>query len=135
MLALCHTSALNEVTPLHLAQSWGVMGDWWSSVLSRLFHPRESPTLRSPDKCCWSFSFLLPSWRWLGDSHATTQCLNKRVCLIQLSPQGCAKWALGRFDRDNEQGEWRRRGCGAEDGVLGSFRCSHRIPFIFYSVL
>lgn len=76
------------------------------------------PFLRIPDsqifpmKCCRCLSFLLPSWRRLGDSHATTQCLNKRVCLIQLSPQDCAKWALVLCDRDNEWAERRRRvGC------------------------
>lgn len=94
---------------LRLALSRGTMGGWWSFVSRRPFHPWESASLRSSDKCCRCLSFLLPSWSWLGDSHATTQCLNKRVCLIQLSPQGCAKWALVPCDRDNERAEKRRR--------------------------
>lgn len=66
--------------------------------------PWESPTLRSADKCCRCPSCLLFSLGWLGDSHASTQCLNKRVYLIQLSPQGRAKWVPVLFDRDNERG-------------------------------
>lgn len=57
--------------------------------------------------------------RCLGDSHATVQCLNKRVYLIQLSPQGRAKWASALCDRDNERAGW---GEGGEWGVEGAGR-------------
>lgn len=42
----------------------------------------------------------------LRDSHAIAQCLNKRVCLIQLSARGCAKPLHCRCDSSNEPGLW-----------------------------
>lgn len=89
--------------------------------------------LRSSDICCWSFFILLPSWRWQGDSHASAQSLNKQVCLIQLSLQGCAKWALVSFDRDNEWAEWRKR--RRWGWVVSSKRWSCGVIYYFYSLL
>lgn len=100
--------------------AWHWAGAWWETG-APLFcgvpsSPQEPRTFRSFDKCFWSFSFLLPSWKWQGNSHATAQYLNKRVCLIQLSPQDCAKWVSALFDRDNEQARRRRRGCWVARG-------------------
>lgn len=94
------------------------MGGWRFFVWQQLLHPWESATLRSSDKCRRCLSFLLLSWRWLGDSHAIAQCLNKRVYLIQLSPQGCAKWALVLCDRDNERAERGRKKRRRRRGVV-----------------
>lgn len=96
--------------------AWG----WGSSGCEKPFYSWESQTLRSADKCYWASFFLLPSWRWLGDSHATTQYLHKLLCLIQLSPQGCAKWAWswlmgimsGRDEEEKEKEE-------EEEGLSG----------------
>lgn len=57
----------------------------------------------------------------LQHSHATTQCLNKRVCLIQLSARDCAKSQQALCDSSNKlalwviwvaRGRWWREGGG-----------------------
>lgn len=115
--------------------TWHQTGAQWEtgdlSFARDPLRPWETPTLRSADKCCRCPSCLLFSLGRLGDSHASTQCLNKRVYLIQLSPQGRAKWVPVLFDRDNERAErWGEGrslvGCfGGEEGDLSSFRRSY----------
>lgn len=105
---------------------WETGGPWFHSSPLPSLRMSNSLICRQVLRC---LSFLLPSCWWLGDSHATVQSLNKRVCLIQLSPQGCAKWALVLCDRDNERAEGRTR--GAEEGNSHSFRFSYF--YIFHS--
>ena len=127
------TLGLSEVTPM--GESRSALGTERGVHWDSLFHPWESPTLRSADKCCRCLSFLLPLWRWQGNSHATIQCLNKRVCLIQLSPQACAKWALVLCDRDNEQRARRGEGVQGWWWVVGTwrerFKCFNFTVFLY----
>ena len=91
-------------------------------------HPPEKLRASDVPKCCRCPSCLLFPLGRLGDSHGSTQCRNKRVHLIQSSPQGRAKWVPGSFGRDNERAERRRdgrslRGCfGGEEGDPSPFR-------------
>lgn len=133
---ICHITRLNEATTRDKSHSALGTRLGHNERLVSLplpeppppLHPWETPTLRSADKCCRCPSCLPFSLGRLGNSHASTQCLNKRVYLIQLSPQGRAKWVPVLFDRDNERaarwGEgWSSVGCfGGEEGDLGSFR-------------
>lgn len=131
---ICHITGLNEATTWDKSHSalgtrLGHNGD--PSFARDPLRPWETPTLRCADKCCRCPSCLLFSLGRLGDSHASTQCLNKRVYLIQLSPQGLAKWVPVLFDRDNERAERWGEGrslvdCfGGEEGDSSSFRQSY----------
>lgn len=119
MPGICHNSGLNEVAPPNQSCSGlgtepghhgrpAILG--WQQPPPALRIPKLSDLPTSVSRC---LSFLLRWWGCLGDSHATAQCLNKRVYLIQLSPQGHAKWALVPCDKDNERAEgggWRGGG-------------------------
>lgn len=86
------------------------MLDWQCPAHSNRRRSWESLSLWSSDEC----------GRCLGDSHATVQSLNKRVYLIQLSPQGRAKWASALCDRDNERTGWGNG--GREERMEGAGR-------------
>lgn len=115
--------------------TWHQAGAQWEtgdpSFASDPLCPWETPALRSTDKCCRCSSCLLFSLGRLGDSHATAQCLNKRVYLIQLSPQGRAKWVrsclTGIMSGQRGGGGGRSLvGCfGGEEGDLSPFRQSY----------